>query len=203
MWNIRLDKAQAGIKIDGRNINNFRYADDTTLRGENEELNSLLMKVKEESEKVSIKLNIQKIKIMASGPINSVQFSLSVLSDSSQHHGPQHTRPPCPSPIPRVYSNTSPLSRWCHPTISSSVISFSSCLQSFPESGSFQMSQLFPSGGQTTGLSASTSVLLMNTQNWSPVGWTGWFSLPVQGTLKSLLQHHSPKHQFFGTQLSL
>ena len=161
------------------------------------------MKVKEESEKVSIKLNIQKIKIMASGPINSVQFSLSVLSDSSQHHGPQHTRPPCPSPIPRVYSNTSPLSRWCHPTISSSVISFSSCLQSFPESGSFQMSQLFPSGGQTTGLSASTSVLLMNTQNWSPVGWTGWFSLPVQGTLKSLLQHHSPKHQFFGTQPSL
>ena len=111
MRNARQDKAQAGIKVARRNINKLRYTDDMTLMAENEELNSLLMKVKEESEKVSIKLNIQKIKIMASGPINSVQFSLSVLSDSSQHHGPQHTRPPCPSPIPRVYSNTSPLSR--------------------------------------------------------------------------------------------
>ena len=109
--------------------------------------------------------------------ISSVQFSCSVVSDSLRPHGPQHTRPSCPSPTPGVYSNSCPLSQWCHPIISSSVISFSSCLQSFPASGSFQMSQLFASGGQNIGVSASTSVPPMNTQDWSPLGWTGWISL--------------------------
>ena len=89
-------------------------------------------------------------------------------------HGLQHARPPCPSPTPRVYSNSCPLSQWCHPTISSSVVSFSSHLQSFPASGSFQMSQLFASGGQSIGVSASTSVFPMNIQDWFPLGWTGW-----------------------------
>ena len=98
----------------------------------------------------------------------SVQFSCSVMSNSLRPHEPQHTRPPCPSPTPRIHPNPCPLSRWCHPTISSSVIPFSSCPQSFPASGSFQMSQLFTSGGQSIGASASTSVLPMNTQDWSP-----------------------------------
>ena len=94
-----------------------------------------------------------------------------------QPHEPQHTRLPCPSPTPGVYSNSCPLSRWCHPTISSSVVPFSSCPQSFPASQSFQMSQHFSSGGQSIVVSASTSVLPMNTQDWSPLGWTGWISL--------------------------
>ena len=101
----------------------------------------------------------------------SVQFSRSVLSNSLRPHELQHARPPCPSPTPRVYSNSCPLSRWCHPTISSSVVPFSSCPQSSPESGSFQMSQLSASGGQRIGISASTSVLPINTQDWSPLGW--------------------------------
>ena len=108
--------------------------------------------------------------------LSSVQFSHSVASDSLQPHEPQHARPPCPSPTCGVHPNPRPLGRWCHPTISSSVIPFSSCPQSFPASGSFQMSQLFTSDGQSIGLSASTSVLPMNTQDWSPLGWTGWRS---------------------------
>ena len=123
----------------------------------------------------------------------SFQSSHSVVSDSLRPHGLKHTRPPCPSPTPGVYSNSCPLSRWCHPTISSSVIPFSSCLQSFPTSGSFPTSQFFSSGGQSIGVSASTSVPPMNTQDWSPLGWTGLDLLVVQGTLKSLLQHHSSK----------
>ena len=107
----------------------------------------------------------------------SVQFSHSVRSDSLQPHKLQHARPPCPSQTPGVHPNPCPLSWWCHPTISSSVIPFSSCPQSFPASGSFPMSQLFTSGGQSIGVSASTSVLRMNTQDWSPLGWTGWISL--------------------------
>ena len=110
-----------------------------------------------------------------------VQFSHSVMSNSLRPHGLQHARPPCPSPAPRVYPNSCPLSRWCHPTISSSVIPFSSHPQSFPASGSFQMSQLSASGGQIIGVSASTSVLPMNTQNWSPLGWTGWITLQSKG----------------------
>ena len=120
-------------------------------------------------------------------PSESVQFSHPVISDSLWPHGLQHARPSCPSPTPRVYSNSCPLRWWCHPTISS-VIPFSSCPQSLPASGSFQMSQLFTWGGQSIGVSASASVLLMNTQDWSPLDL-----LSVQRTLKSLLQHHSSK----------
>ena len=131
------------------------------------------------------------------------QFSHSVVSDSLQLHEPQHARPPCPSPTPRVYPNPCPLSWWCHPTISSSVIPFSSCLQSFPASGSFQMSQLFSSGGQSIGVSASTSVLSMNTQDWSPLGWTGWISLQSKELSRDFSNTTVQKHQFFGAQLSL
>ena len=109
-----------------------------------------------------------------------LQFSCSVMSNSLRPHGPQHARPPCPSPTSGVYPNSCPLSQWCHPTISSSVIPFS-CLQSFPTSESFQMSQLFASGGQSFGVSASTSVLPVNTQDWSPLGWTDWISLQSKG----------------------
>ena len=133
----------------------------------------------------------------------SVQFSRSVMSDSFQPHEPQHARPPCPSPTPGVYPDSCPLSRWCHPTISSSVVPFSSCPQSFPASRSFQMSQLFTSGGQSTGVSASASVLPMNTQNWSPLGWTGWISLQSKGLSRVFSNTTVPKHQFFCAQLSL
>ena len=113
--------------------------------------------------------------------ISSLQFSRSVVSDSLWPQGLQHARPPCPSPTAGVYPNSCPLSRWCHPTISSPVVPFSSCRQSFPASGSFQMSQLFTSGGQSIGVSASTSVLPMNIQDWFPLGWTGWNSLQSKG----------------------
>ena len=128
---------------------------------------------------------------------SSGQFSHSVVSDSLQLHGLQHARPPCPSPPPGVHPNPCALSRWCHPTTSSSVVPFSSCPQSFPVSGSFQMSQLFASAGQSIRVSASASGLPMNTQDWSPLGWTGLDLLAVQGTLKSLLQHHSSKASVF------
>ena len=103
------------------------------------------------------------------------------MSDSLRPHELQHARPPCPSPTPRVYPNPCPLSRWCHPAISSSVVPFSSCPQSLPASGSFSMSQLFTSGGQSIGVSASASVLAMNTRDWSPLGWTSWISLQSKG----------------------
>ena len=112
---------------------------------------------------------------------NSVQFSCSVESDFLWPHGLQHARPPCPSPTPRIYSNSSPLTQWCHPTISSSVVPFSAHLQSFPASGSFQMSQFFASGAQSTGVSASASVLPMHIQDWFPLGWTDWISLQSKG----------------------
>ena len=123
---------------------------------------------------------------------SSVQFSRSVMSSSLWPHGLQQARPPWSSPTPGAYSNSCPLSQWCHPTISSSVIPFSSCPQSFPASGSFPMSQFFPSGGQSIGVSASASVLPMNIQDWFPLGWTGWMSLQSK-ELSSLLQHHSSK----------
>ena len=107
-------------------------------------------------------------------PSVQFQFSRSVVSSSLRPHEPQHARPPCPSPTPGVHPNPCPLCWWCHPTISSSVVPFSSCPQSFPASGSFQMSQLFASGVRSIGVSASTSVLSVNTQDWSPLGWTGW-----------------------------
>ena len=138
--------------------------------------------------------------------MTSVQFSCSVVSNSLWPHEPQHTRPPCPSPT-LIYPNSCPLSRWCHPVISSSVVPFSSCLQSFPTSRSFQMSLRFTSGGHSIEVSASTSVLPMNTQDWYPLGWTGWISLQSK-TLKRLLQHHCSKASilwrsaFFIVQLS-
>ena len=111
----------------------------------------------------------------------SVQFSHSIVSDSLWPHESQHARPPCPSPTPGVHSNSCPSSRWCHPAISSSVVSFFSCPQSLPASESFPMSQLLAWSGQSIGVSASTSVLPMNTQDWSPLVWTGWISLQSKG----------------------
>ena len=150
---------------------------------------------------------------------SSVQFSHSVTSDSLRPHELQHTRPPCPSPTPRVYSNSCPLSRWCHPAISSSVVPFSSCSQSLLASGSFPMSQLSTSGGQSTGVSASASVLPMNTQDWSPLGWTGWISLQFRGlsrvfstpqlksinflALSFLTVHHSHPYMTTGKAIAL
>ena len=133
---------------------------------------------------------------------SSVQFTCSVISDSLQPHGLQHTKPPCPSTTLRVHSHSCPSSWWCHPTISSSVIPFSSCLQSFPASGSFQMSQLFASG-QNIGVSASTSVLPVNILDWFPLGWTGWISLQSKGLSRVFSDTTVQKHQFFSAQLSL
>ena len=113
--------------------------------------------------------------------ISSVQFSCSVVSDSLQPHESQHTRPPCPSPVPRVHSDSHPSSQWCHPAISSSVVPFSSCPQSLPPSESFPMSQLFAWGGQSTGVSASASFPPKKSQGWSPSEWTGWISLQSKG----------------------
>ena len=133
----------------------------------------------------------------------SVQFSRSVLSDFLRPHEPQHASPPCPLPTPRVYPNSCPLSRWCHPNISSSVVPFSSYPQSFPASGSFQMSQLFTSGGQSIGVSATTSILPMNTQDWSSLGWTGLISLESKGLSRVFSNTTVQKHQLFSSQLSL
>ena len=133
---------------------------------------------------------------------SSVQFSRSVVSDSLWPHEPQHARPPCLSPTPRVYSNSCSSSRWCHPAISSSVVPFSSCPQSLPASGSFQMNQLFTWGGQTIGVSASASVLLMNTQDRFPLGWTGSTSMQSKGLSRVFSNTTVQKHQFFNAQLS-
>ena len=135
--------------------------------------------------------------------LSLVQFNHSVMSDSLRSHEPQHDRHPCSKPTPRVYSNSCPLSRWCHLILLSSVNHFSSCPQSFPVSGSFQMSQLFASGGQYIGVSASTSVLSVNTQDWSSLEWTGWISLQSKGLSRVFSNITAQKHQFFGTQLSL
>ena len=129
--------------------------------------------------------------------ISSVQFSRSVLSNSLRPHESEHVRPPCPSPTPRVYSNSCPSSRWCHPAISSSVTPFHSCPQSLAASGSFPMSQLFTRGGQSSGVSASASVLPMNTQDWSPLRWTGWISLQSKGLSRVFSNTIVQKHQFF------
>ena len=134
---------------------------------------------------------------------SSVQFSCSIVSDSLRTHGLQHTRPPCPSPNPRVYPNSCPLSWWYHPTISSSAVPFSTCPQSFPASGSFQMSQLFTSGGQRIGVSASMSVLPMYIQDWSPLGLTGLISLQPKGLSRVFSNTTVQKHKFFNAQISL
>ena len=138
-----------------------------------------------------------------SGSFSSVQFSRSVVSNSLPPHRLQQARLPCPSPTSRAYSNSNPLSQWCHPTISSSVIPFSSCLRSFPASGSFQMNQFFASRGQSIGVSASASVFPMNIQDWFPLGWTGWITLLSKGLSRVFSNTTVQKHQFFGAQLSL
>ena len=137
----------------------------------------------------------------ASVQFNSVQSLSRVWLFAT--HEPQHARPPYSSPTPGVYPNPCPSSQWCHPTISSSVIPFSSFPQSFPELGPFPMSQLFASGGQSIGVSASTSVRPMNIQDWSPLGWTGWISLQSKGLSTVFSNTSVQKHQFFGTKLSL
>ena len=134
--------------------------------------------------------------------ISSVQFSRSVVSDSLRPHESQYARPPCPSPTSRVHSNSCPLSRWYYLAISSSVVPFYSCPQSLPASGSFPMSQLFAWAGQSIGVSASALVLPMNTQDWSPLRWTGWISLQSKGLSRVFSNTTVQKHQFFRAQLS-
>ena len=151
---------------------------------------------------ISLSWTTEYFKIYLSMILFSVQFSCSVMSHSLWPHEPQHARPPCASPTPEVHQNPCPLSRWCHPTISSSVVPFSSCPQSFPASGSFLMSQFFTSGGQSIGVSTSTSVLPMNTQDWSPLGWTGWISLQSKGLSRVFSNTTVQKHQYFSAQLS-
>ena len=133
---------------------------------------------------------------------SSVQFSRSVVSDSLWPHELQHARPPCPSPTPGVHSNSCPSSQWCHPAVSSSVVPFSSCPQSLPASGSYPMSQLFAWGSQSIRVSALASVLPKNTQDWSPLEWTGWISLQSKGLSRVFSNTTVQKHQFFGTQHS-
>ena len=125
---------------------------------------------------------------------SSVHFSRSVMSNSLRPHEWQHSRPPCPSMTPRAHSDSRPLSQWCNPAISSSVIPFSFCPQSLPASESFPVSQLFTSGGQSIGVSASKSVLPMNTQDWSPLGWTGWISLQSKGLSRVFFNTTVQKH---------
>ena len=141
------------------------------------------------------------IKLLFIFCFSSVQFSCSVVSYSLKLHGLQHARPHCLSPTPRVYSSSCPLSQWCRPTISSSVIPFSSRLQSFPVSRSFQMSQFFTSGGQS--VEVSPSVLTRNIRDWFPLGWTDWISLQTKGLSRVFSNTTVQKHQFLGSQLSL
>ena len=133
---------------------------------------------------------------------SSVQFNLSVVSDSLQPHESQHARPPCPSPTPGVHPDSRPSSQWCHPALSCSVIPFSSCPQSLPASESFPMSQLFAWGGRSTGVSALAPFLPKKSQGWSPSEWTGWISLQSKGLSRVFSNTTVQKHQFFGTQLS-
>ena len=157
---------------------------------------------KKNGERMVVGSRLKKAFFISAG-LSSVQFSHSVVSNSLQPHELQYARPPCPSSTPGVHPNPSPLCQWYHSTISSSVVLFSSCPQRFTETGSFQMSQLFTSGGQSIGVSASTSVPPMNTQDWSPLGWTGWISLQSKGLSRVFSNTTVQKHQFFGTQLSL
>ena len=135
--------------------------------------------------------------------IPSDQITHSVVSDSLRPHESQHARPPCPTPTPGVHSDSRPSGQWCHPAISSFIVPFSSCPQSLPASESFPMSQLFASGGQNIGVSSSTSVLPMNTEDWSPSEWTGWISLQSKGLSRVFSNTTVQKHQFFSAQLSL
>ena len=144
----------------------------------------------------SILLNVKTLE-------SSVQFTCSVMSDSLRPHESQHARPPCPSSTPGAHSNSCPLSRWCHPAISSSVVPFFSCPQSLPASEAFPMSQLFTWGGQSTGVSALASFLLKKSEGWSPLGWTGWISLQSKGLSRVFPNTTLQQHQFFSAQLSL
>ena len=177
MWNARLDKAQAGIEIARRNINNLRYADGTTFMAKVKRTRGSWWKWKSRVE---------------------VQFSCSVVFDSVT----LQTAACHPSPAPGACPNSCPLSRWCHPTISSSIVSFSSCLQSFPASG-FCPRRQFTSGCQSIGASASASVLPMNIQDWFPLEWTGWISLQSKGLSRVFSNTTIQKYQFYSTQLSL
>ena len=144
-----------------------------------------------------------KVIVWSSTMTRLLLFSHSVLSDSLQPHGLQHTRPPCPSPTPGVHSNSHPSTEWqCHSAISSSVVPFSSCPQSLPASESFQMSQLFAWGGQSPGVSALASFLPKNTQDWSSLEWAGWISLQSKGLSRVFSNTTVQKHQFFSAQLS-
>ena len=160
----------------------------------------------------TIKINVKLLRYVFSSvnlqPVlsslfNIIQFSHSVMFNSLQPYGLQHTRLLCPSPTPGLYSNSCPSSQWWHPAISSFVIPLSSLLQSFPASGSFQMSQIFESGGQSTGVSASASILPMNIQDWFPLGWAGWISLQSKGLSRVFSNTTVQKHQFFSAQHSL
>ena len=147
-------------------------------------------------------INESPISDLSFNKFSSVQ-SLNSVRDSLWTHEPQHARPPCPSATPRAYSNSCPSNQWCHPTISSSVVPFSSHLQSFPATGSFPMSQFFTSGGQSIGVSASALVLPVNIQDWFPLGWTGWISLQSKGLSRIFFTTTVQKHEFFSAQLSL
>ena len=151
--------------------------------------------------KINFKISKATILLFGNRFFSSVQFTHSVMSESLRPHESQHASPPCLSPAPGVYTNPCPLSWWCHPAISSSVIPFSSCPRSFPASGSFPMSQLFAWVGQRVGVSASTSVRPVNTQDWS-LGWTGWIFLQSKGLSRVFSNTTVQKHQFFGAQLS-
>ena len=148
-------------------------------------------------------ISLEDLEIYRSAQFSSVQPLSGVRLNTVGPHEPQHTRPPCPSPTPRVYPNPCPLSQWCHPTISSSVVPFSSCPQSFPASGSFPMSQFFASGGQGIGVSASASLLPMYIQDWFTLGWTGGISMQSKGLSRVFSNTTVQKHQFFSAQLSL
>ena len=148
-------------------------------------------------------LKKKKSKLLGCSVVSSLQFSCPVVSNYLQPRGLQHTVPPCPSPTPRACSNLCPLNEWCHSATSSSVVPFSPCPQSLPASGSFPLSQLFPSGGQSFGVSASASVLPVNTQDWFPLRWTGWISLQSKGLSRVFSKTTVQKHRFFGAQLSL
>ena len=174
-----------------KNQQSQKFPDSGSIPGQGTEIPQAILRSQKKSSLLTCKL------------INSVQFSHSVVSDSWRPHGLQHARLPCPSPTPRAYSNSCPLSRWCHPTISSSIGPFSSHLQSFPASRSFLRCQFFASGGQSIGISASASVLPMNIQHWFPVGWISWISLQSKRLSRVFSNTTVQKHHFFSTQLSL
>ena len=164
----------------------------------------LLLTAKQKKKICNLIIRFSEAKIYrTSRVISSAQFSRSVMSDFLWPHGLKHARPPCPSPTLRACSNSCPSSWWCHQTISSSVFPFFTCLQSFPGSRSFPVSQFFTSGGQTIGVSASASVLPMNIQDWLRLGWTGWISLQSKGLSRVFSNTTVQKHQFFSAQLSL